>query len=98
MPALTMLSPMDEFLIKLMGGDQSIRENVESQRDKLQAAYNYHAADRNGMLQAVMDYELKFKKLPTWDDLHDYIWELNPFPAGTVAEYEELKPSGKKDR
>ena len=97
MPALTMLSPMDEFLIKLIGGDQSIRENVESQRDKLQAAYNYHAADRNGMLQAVMDYELKFKKLPTWDDLHDYIWELNPFPAGTVAEYEELKGIAKEE-
>ena len=90
MPITTSVEPIDELILKLIGGDDSIRAIVTKHREKLQAAARYRELERNGILQAVLDYDQKFSSLPKWNDLHDYVWGLTA-NEGLVTDLEWLK-------
>ncbi|MGA8491306.1 MAG: AAA family ATPase, partial [Terriglobales bacterium] len=55
-----------------------------------------HDLDNSYVLEAILDYQRKFKTLPTWTDLEDHI-SLQQQSAGPLAEYETARKAIEED-
>ena len=81
------LEPIDELIAKLVGGSEEALAAVLKHEDVLRSVSRYHNLDSSTLLGAVLDYQIKFKTLPNWTDLEDFILEQQQ-NAGVLAEYE----------
>jgi hypothetical protein len=84
------VDPIDELILKLIGGDEATRSAVTKNRETLQAIANYRDTEHGGVLKAIMAYDQKFRSLPDWGGLSDYIDQMM-YNEGVLVELADVK-------
>ena len=68
------------------------RISVIKNRETLQAIANYRDTEHGGVLKAILAYDQKFRALPNWNDLSDFVDEMM-HNEGVLIELQDVKES-----
>jgi hypothetical protein len=81
------LESIDELIVKLVGGNSDVAATVLKHEEVLRNISRYRDLDSSELLGSILAYQQKFKTLPTWTDLEDYITGQQQ-NAGVLAQFE----------
>lgn len=80
----------DELILKLVGGDENVHVAVIDNREKLEHVAGYGDTHHGSLLASILAYDEKFRRLPNWDTLRDFI--LTRYHSEIpLEEWDELK-------
>lgn len=80
--------PIDELILKAIGGDETVRQSLLNAEEKL--ASSITNPDHVDLLKVVYKFQKKFGRLPNWSDLDDYVGGMQR-NAGLLADLDRLR-------
>jgi putative DNA primase/helicase len=80
----------DELIAKLVGGSEEALATVVKLEDKLTFISRQRNLENSSVLAQILDYQRKFKTLPSWNDLEDHIVGQQQ-SAKTMAEFDTVR-------
>lgn len=81
---------VNELIAKLVEQSPEALAAINKHGETLLTISRCPDLDSSGILGAVLDYYHRFNSLPSWTDLHDYVWGL-PQNAGLQVDFDSIR-------